>query len=74
MMFTRFIEAVAEAVHSNPDAQAPPTVESLPDVRLRKKLVDELGDLEDAIQLAAEVVGIEGNRISTSPPFFFAKF
>ncbi|MCP9449100.1 MAG: signal peptide peptidase SppA [Nitrospira sp.] len=58
----QFIEAVAEgrAIEMT-DAQA------LADGRIftgrqakDAKLVDELGDLEDAIQLAADVVGIEG--------------
>jgi protease-4 len=31
------------------------------------KLVDELGDLEDAIQLAADVVGIEGEPKVVEP-------
>ena len=58
----QFIEAVAEGRSLElTDAQA------LADGRIftgrqakEAKLVDELGDLEDAIQLAADVVGIEG--------------
>ncbi|MEK9140836.1 MAG: signal peptide peptidase SppA, partial [Nitrospirota bacterium] len=58
----QFIEAVAEG--RSLELQA---AQALADGRIftgrqakEAKLVDELGDLEDAIQLAAEVVGIEG--------------
>jgi protease IV len=58
----QFIEAVAEGRSLEPRA-----AQALADGRIftgrqakEAKLVDELGDLEDAIQLAAEVVGIEG--------------
>ena len=65
----QFIEAVAEgrAIELT-DAQA------LADGRIftgrqakEAKLVDELGDLEDAIQLAADVVGIEGEPKIVEP-------
>ncbi len=65
----QFIEAVAEgrAIEFT-DAQA------LADGRIftgrqakEAKLVDELGDLEDAIQLAADVVGIEGEPKVVEP-------
>jgi protease-4 len=65
----QFIEAVAEgrAIELT-DAQA------LADGRIftgrqakAAKLVDELGDLEDAIQLAADVVGIEGEPKVVEP-------
>jgi protease-4 len=65
----QFIEAVAEgrAIELT-DAQA------LADGRIftgrqakDAKLVDELGDLEDAIQLAADVVGIEGEPKVVEP-------
>lgn len=65
----QFIEAVAEgrAIELT-DAQA------LADGRIftgrqakEAKLVDELGDLEDAIQLAADVVGIEGEPKVVEP-------
>jgi protease-4 len=58
----QFIEAVAEGRSLERRA-----AQALADGRIftgrqakEAKLVDELGDLEDAIQLAAEVVGIEG--------------
>ena len=58
----QFIEAVSEGRSLELRA-----AQSLADGRIftgrqakEAKLVDELGDLEDAIQLAAEVVGIEG--------------
>lgn len=58
----QFIEAVAEGRSIELRA-----AQALADGRIftgrqakEAKLVDELGDLEDAIQLAAEVVGIEG--------------
>jgi protease-4 len=58
----QFIEAVAEGRSLELRA-----AQALADGRIftgrqakEAKLVDELGDLEDAIQLAAEVVGIEG--------------
>jgi protease-4 len=58
----QFIEAVAEGRSLEPRA-----AQALADGRIftgrqakEAKLVDELGDLEDAIQLAADVVGIEG--------------
>lgn len=58
----QFIEAVAEG-----RSLELPATQALADGRIftgrqakEAKLVDELGDLEDAIQLAAEVVGIEG--------------
>jgi len=58
----QFIEAVAEG-----RSLELRTAQALADGRIftgrqakEAKLVDELGDLEDAIQLAAEVVGIEG--------------
>lgn len=65
----QFIEAVAEGrAIELPDAQA------LADGRIftgrqakEAKLVDELGDLEDAIQLAADVVGIEGEPKVVEP-------
>jgi protease-4 len=65
----QFIEAVAEgrAIEMS-DAQA------LADGRIftgrqakEAKLVDELGDLEDAIQLAADVVGMEGEPKIVEP-------
>jgi protease-4 len=58
----QFIEAVAEG-----RSLEVPEVQALADGRIftgrqakAAKLVDELGNLEDAIQLAADVVGIEG--------------
>ena len=65
----QFIEAVAEGRSLElADAQA------LADGRIftgrqakDAKLVDELGDLEDAIQLAADVVGIEGEPKVVEP-------
>lgn len=65
----QFIEAVAEGrAIELPDAQA------LADGRIftgrqakEAKLVDELGDLEDAIQLAADVAGIEGEPKVVEP-------
>ncbi|CUS35645.1 signal peptide peptidase SppA [Candidatus Nitrospira nitrificans] len=58
----QFIEAVAEG-----RSLELPAAQALADGRIftgrqakEAKLVDELGDLEDAIQLAAEVAGIEG--------------
>jgi protease-4 len=65
----QFIEAVAEGrAIELPDAQA------LADGRIftgrqakEARLVDELGDLEDAIQLAADVVGIEGEPKVVEP-------
>lgn len=65
----QFIEAVAEGrAIELADAQA------LADGRIftgrqakEAKLVDELGDLEDAIQLAADVVGIEGEPKVVEP-------
>jgi protease-4 len=65
----QFIEAVAEGRDIElTDAQA------LADGRIftgrqakEAKLVDELGDLEDAIQLAADVAGIEGEPKVVEP-------
>lgn len=65
----QFIEAVAEG--RSMELQA---AQVLADGRIftgrqakEAKLVDELGDLEDAIQLAAEVVGIEGEPKVVEP-------
>lgn len=65
----QFIEAVAEG--RSLELQ---TAQALADGRIftgrqakEAKLVDELGDLEDAIQLAAEVVGIEGEPKVVEP-------
>ncbi len=65
----QFIEAVAEG-----RAMELRAAQVLADGRIftgrqakEAKLVDELGDLEDAIQLAAEVVGIEGEPKVVEP-------
>lgn len=65
----QFIEAVAEG-----RALELGDVQALADGRIftgrqakEAKLVDELGDLEDAIQLAADVVGIEGEPKVVEP-------
>jgi protease-4 len=65
----QFIEAVAEGRSLEIRA-----AQALADGRIftgrqakEAKLVDELGDLEDAIQLAAEVVGIEGEPKVVEP-------
>lgn len=65
----QFIEAVAEGRSMELHA-----AQMLADGRIftgrqakEAKLVDELGDLEDAIQLAAEVVGIEGEPKVVEP-------
>ena len=65
----QFIEAVAEGRSLELRA-----AQALADGRVftgrqakEAKLVDELGDLEDAIQLAAEVVGIEGEPKVVEP-------
>jgi protease IV len=65
----QFIEAVAEGRSLELRA-----AQALADGRIftgrqakEAKLVDELGDLEDAIQLAAEVVGIEGEPKIVEP-------
>ncbi len=65
----QFIEAVAEGRSMELKA-----AQVLADGRIftgrqakEAKLVDELGDLEDAIQLAAEVVGIEGEPKVVEP-------
>lgn len=65
----QFIEAVAEG-----RALELSDVQDLADGRIftgrqakEAKLVDELGDLEDAIQLAADVVGIEGEPKVVEP-------
>jgi protease-4 len=65
----QFIEAVAEGRSLEIRA-----TQALADGRIftgrqakEAKLVDELGDLEDAIQLAAEVVGIEGEPKVVEP-------
>lgn len=65
----QFIEAVAEGRSMEVRA-----AQLLADGRIftgrqakEAKLVDELGDLEDAIQLAAEVVGIEGEPKVVEP-------
>jgi len=65
----QFIEAVAEGRSLEIRA-----AQALADGRIftgrqakEAKLVDELGDLEDAIQLAAEVVGIEGEPKIVEP-------
>ncbi len=65
----QFIEAVAEGRSMELRA-----AQALADGRIftgrqakDAKLVDELGDLEDAIQLAAEVVGIEGEPKVVEP-------
>jgi protease-4 len=65
----QFIEAVAEGRSMELRA-----AQVLADGRIftgrqakEAKLVDELGDLEDAIQLAAEVVGIEGEPKVVEP-------
>ncbi|MBS0183126.1 MAG: signal peptide peptidase SppA [Nitrospira sp.] len=65
----QFIEAVAEGRSLELRA-----AQALADGRVftgrqakEAKLVDELGDLEDAIQLAAEVVGIEGEPKIVEP-------
>lgn len=65
----QFIEAVAEGRSMELRA-----AQALADGRIftgrqakEAKLVDELGDLEDAIQLAAEVVGIEGEPKVVEP-------
>ncbi|HEU5408562.1 MAG TPA: signal peptide peptidase SppA [Nitrospira sp.] len=65
----QFIEAVAEGRSLELRA-----AQALADGRIftgrqakEAKLVDELGDLEDAIQLAAEVVGIEGEPKVVEP-------
>jgi protease-4 len=65
----QFIEAVAEG-----RALEVANVQALADGRIFTgrqakdvKLVDELGDLEDAIQLAADVVGIEGEPKIVEP-------
>ena len=65
----QFIEAVAEG-----RALDEADVQALADGRIftgrqakEAKLVDELGDLEDAIQLAADVVGIEGEPKVVEP-------
>jgi protease IV len=65
----QFIEAVAEGRSLELRA-----AQALADGRIftgrqakEVKLVDELGDLEDAIQLAAEVVGIEGEPKVVEP-------
>jgi protease-4 len=65
----QFIEAVAEG-----RALELSDVQALADGRIftgrqakDAKLVDELGDLEDAIQLAADIVGIEGEPKVVEP-------
>jgi protease-4 len=65
----QFIEAVAEGRSLELRA-----AQALADGRIftgrqakEAKLVDELGDLEDAVQLAAEVVGIEGEPKVVEP-------
>ncbi len=65
----QFIEAVAAG-----RALEPTEVQALADGRIftgrqakDAKLVDELGDLEDAIQLAAELAGIEGEPKVVEP-------
>ncbi len=65
----QFIEAVAEG-----RSIELPVAQALADGRVftgrqakAAKLVDELGDLEDAIQLAAEVAGIEGEPKVVEP-------
>lgn len=65
----QFIEAVAEG-----RALEVADVQALADGRIftgrqakEAKLVDELGDLEDAIQLAAEVAGVEGEPKVVEP-------
>ena len=65
----QFIEAVAEG-----RALEPSTVQALADGRIftgrqakDAKLVDELGNLDDAIQLAAELAGIEGEPKVVEP-------
>lgn len=65
----QFIEAVAAG-----RALEPTAVQALADGRIftgrqakDAKLVDELGDLEDAIQLAAELAGIEGEPKVVEP-------
>src|SRR6476659_11219787 len=65
----QFIEAVAEG-----RALEPSTVQALADGRIftgrqakEAKLVDELGNLDDAIQLAAELAGIEGEPKVVEP-------
>jgi protease-4 len=65
----QFIDAVAEG-----RALEPATVQALADGRIftgrqakDAKLVDELGNLDDAIQLAAELAGIEGEPKVVEP-------
>ena len=64
-----FIDAVAEG-----RALEPSTVQALADGRIftgrqakEAKLVDELGNLEDAIELAADLAGIEGEPKVVEP-------
>jgi protease-4 len=66
---TQFIEAVAKG-----RSLEVPEVKALADGRIftgrqakEAKLVDELGNLEDAIQLAAEIAGIEGEPKVVEP-------
>ena len=65
----QFIEAVAEGrALELTDAQALADGRILTGRQAKEaKLVDELGDLEDAIQLAADVVGIEGEPKIVEP-------
>ncbi len=75
----QFIEAVAEGRWLELERlyRPWPTVEFSRDVRPKtSKLVDELGDLEDAIQLAADVAGIEGEPKVIEPRrrFSFREF
>jgi len=70
----QFIEAVAEG-----RALEVGDVQALADGRIftgrqakEAKLVDELGDLDDAIQLAADVVGIEGEPKVVEPRHRFS--
>ena len=74
----QFIEAVAEG-----RALEPSTVQALADGRIftgrqakDAKLVDELGNLDDAIQLAADLAGIEGEPKVIEPRrrFSFREF
>jgi len=65
----QFIDAVAEG-----RALEPSTVQALADGRIftgrqakEAKLVDELGNLDDAIQLAADLAGIEGEPKVVEP-------
>jgi protease-4 len=65
----QFIEAVAEG-----RALEPSTVQALADGRIftgrqakEARLVDELGNLDDAIQLAADLAGIEGEPKVVEP-------